>query len=68
MAEESKLINEVLSDSKETTQDKGFDPTSFLSGAGDDATSLAESLTTETEDSKEVETTDNQEDGGSRGV
>ena len=67
MAEESKLINELLSDSKETTQDKGFDPTSFLSGAGDDATSLAESLTTETEDSKEVETTDNQEDGFSWG-
>ena len=67
MAEESKLIDEVLSNSEETTQNEGFDPTSFLSGADEDATGLAESLTTTTEETNEVEATDNQEDGFSWG-
>lgn len=67
MAEESKLIDEVLSTSEEATQNEGFDPTSFLSNAGDDATGLAESLTTTTEETNEVEATDNQEDGFSWG-
>ena len=48
MAEESKIIDEVLSSTEETPKSEGFDPTSFMTGSEDNVNNLSEQPQSET--------------------
>lgn len=63
MAEESKIIDEVLSSTEETPKSEGFDPTSFMTGSEDNVNNLSEQPQSETPQAEETQTADNEDDG-----
>jgi len=63
MAEESKIIEEVISSTEESTTDQGFDPTSFMSPAAEEATVVEQENNEVVEENTENQEVESDDDG-----